>query len=121
MEINKIILKNKFDLINEYWSPKIIGELNGQQVKLAKLKGEFIWHSHEHEDELFFVISGCLQIEFKSGTIELKENEFIIVPKGIEHRPIAHEEVLVMLFEPKSTLNTGNQFSEKTILNPGWI
>lgn len=121
MEIRKVNLDEKFNLFSDHWSPKIVGELNGQLVKLAKLKGEFVWHCHEQEDELFYVVSGSLQIEFRSFTATLNENEFIIVPKGIEHRPIAKEEVLIMLFEPKSTINTGDQFSEKTIENPEWI
>lgn len=121
MKIKKVNLKEKFNLFSDHWSPKIVGELNGQQVKLAKLKGEFVWHCHEHEDELFYVISGCLQIEFKTYTATINANEFIIVPKGIQHRPVAKEEVLIMLFEPISTINTGDQISDKTIAHPEWI
>jgi mannose-6-phosphate isomerase-like protein (cupin superfamily) len=109
-----INLKEKLSLFNEHWSPKIIGELNNQHVKIAKLKGEFVRHQHEQEDELFFVIEGTLQIEFDHETVTLKPGELIIVPKGVYHKPIAKEEVKVMLFEPKSTLNTGNTQNEFT-------
>lgn len=105
--MNSINIKDKFSLFHEHWTPKIIGELNGQQVKLAKLKGDFIWHSHEAEDELFLVIKGILKIEFRDKTVEIKEGEMIIVPKGVEHRPIADEEVHVLLFEPIGTKHTG--------------
>lgn len=107
--MDKVNLQQKFSLFSEYWSPKIVGELNGQQVKLAKLKGEFVWHQHEHEDELFFVVKGSFKMEFRDRTVLLQENEFLIVPKGVEHRPVAEEEVHIMLFEPASTLNTGDQ------------
>lgn len=106
--MDKINLKEKFSLFSEYWSPKIVGELNGQLVKLAKFKGEFIWHHHEHEDELFLVVEGTLNMAFRDKTITVNKGEFIIVPKGTEHKPIADEEVLVMLFEPAATINTGN-------------
>lgn len=106
--MDKIKIKEKFDLFSEYWSPKIVGELNGQQVKLAKFKGEFVWHRHDNEDELFMVIKGVLTIEFRDKTEIIHENELIIVPKGVEHKPIAEEEVWVMLFEPIATINTGN-------------
>ncbi len=106
--MDKINLKEKFSLFSEYWSPKIVGELNGQLVKLAKFKGEFIWHHHEHEDELFLVVEGTLNMAFRDKTITVNKGEFIIVPKGTEHKPIAAEEVLVMLFEPAATINTGN-------------
>ena len=103
-----INIKNTFSKFSDYFNPRIIGELNGQHVKVTKLKGEFTWHSHENEDELFLVIKGELKIEFRDKTVEIKEGEFIIVPKGIEHKPIADEEVHVLLFEPATTLNTGN-------------
>lgn len=106
--MKKVNIIEKFSLFSEHWSPKIAGELNGQQVKLAKLKGEFVWHKHDNEDELFLVIKGVLMMEFKDKTEIINENEFIIVPKGIEHRPVANEEVWVLLFEPETTLNTGN-------------
>lgn len=112
--MEKINLLQKFDLINEQWSPKIVGELNGQQVKLAKLKGEFVWHHHEEEDEAFFVMKGSFRMEFRDKTVELNEGEMLIVPKGVEHKPVAIEEVWVMLFEPATTLNTGNAVNERT-------
>jgi len=106
--MKKISIPEKLSLFSDYWNPRIVGELNGQQVKLAKLKGEFIWHKHDNEDELFYVLEGTLKIEFRDSIIVLKPNELIIVPKGIEHRPVAEKEVSVMLFEPKATINTGN-------------
>jgi len=106
--MDKVNITDKFNLFSEHWTPKIVGELNGQYVKLAKLKGEFVWHSHPHEDELFFVVKGVLKIAFRDKTVTLYPNEFLIVPKGVEHKPIADEEVDVMLFEPIATLNTGN-------------
>ena len=113
--MNVVDLKEKFSLFNEYWSPKIAGELNGQYVKLAKLKGEFVWHHHEHEDELFMVVKGKLTIKLKGQNIELNEGQFFIIPRGVEHLPVAEEECHVMLFEPKSVLNTGNTKNEKTV------
>ncbi len=118
---DKVSLKDKFSGITEYWKPKIIGELNGQQVKLAKVKGEFIMHHHENEDELFFVVKGKLKIELQDDTVELDEGEFFIVPRGTEHKPIAEEEVHLLLFEPAGTLNTGNIRNERTVPNPGRI
>ena len=112
--MEKINLPEKFNLINDYWNPRIAGELNGQQVKLAKLKGEFVWHHHEHEDELFLVIKGSFDMELRDKTITLHEGEFLIVPRGVEHKPVAIEEVWILLFEPSSTLNTGNVLNEKT-------
>ena len=112
--MKKINLEEKFSLFNDHWNPRIVGELNNQQVKLAKRKGEFIWHKHENEDELFLVIDGVLTIEFRDKIVELKENEFIIVPKGVEHRPIAEKEVSVLFFEPKTTINTGDLENELT-------
>lgn len=105
--MNKVNLAEKFNLFSEYWSPRIVGELNGQYVKLAKFKGEFVWHSHANEDELFLVIKGSLRIEFKEGAVTLNEGEFYIVPQGVEHKPVADEEAHVMLLEPKSTEQTG--------------
>ena len=116
-EINKVNLKSKFDLINNFWSPKIVGELNGQHVKIAKFKGEFVMHNHQDEDEFFFVINGTLYIELKSKVLELKSGEFIIIPRGVDHKPYSKNEVSVLLFEPKSTLNTGNVNNEFTISN----
>ena len=112
--MEKINLQEKLSLFQEHWSPKIVGELNGQHVKLAKLKGEFIWHHHEQEDELFWVLKGTLKMEFRDKTVLIHENEFLIVPRGVEHRPVAEEEVSVLLFEPESTLNTGNTQNEFT-------
>jgi mannose-6-phosphate isomerase-like protein (cupin superfamily) len=94
--------------IDTFWNPRIVGELNEQYVKLVKFQGEFVWHKHDEEDELFYVLVGEFRIEFRDKTIELKENEFLIIPKGIEHRPIADKEVSIMLFEPKTTINTGD-------------
>lgn len=103
-----INIAEKLQLFNDYWQPHIVGELNGQHVKLAKLKGEFVWHSHADEDELFLVVKGELKIELRDKSIVLKEGEFTIIPRGVEHRPIAESEVHVLLFEPKGTVNTGN-------------
>ena len=115
--MDKVNLLQKFDLVTEYWSPKIVGELNGQQVKLAKFQGEFVWHQHEAEDEAFFVMKGSLRMEFRDKTIELNEGEMIIVPRGVEHKPVAEKEVWVMLFEPASTLNTGNVLDDEKTKN----
>ena len=116
----KVNIEEKLALFSEYWSPKIAGELNGQQVKLVKFKGEFVWHKHDHEDEMFFVLKGRFKMEFRDKTVELRENEFLIVPRGTEHRPVAEEEeeVAVMLFEPATTLNTGdvvNAFTQEKL------
>ena len=117
MEINKVNLKSKLETFKEYWSPKVVGELNNQFVKLAKFKGEFVMHKHESEDELFYVIDGKLFIELIDKTLELNSGEFVIIPKGVAHKPYAPEEVSVMLFEPASTLNTGNTENELTVSN----
>jgi mannose-6-phosphate isomerase-like protein (cupin superfamily) len=111
-------LAEKFSLFFDYWSPKIVGELNGQQVKLAKLKGEFEWHSHEKEDELFFVVKGCLRIKLRDSEALIREGEFLIVPRGTEHLPLADQECHVVLLEPASTRNTGNITNERTISQP---
>lgn len=110
-----INIKEKFNLFSEHWTPKKIGELNGQQILLAKLKGEFIWHAHEHEDELFMIIKGSLQLEFRDKTITLNEGEIYIIPKGIEHKPIAKEEVHVLLFEPLNIKHTGEVMADVTV------
>lgn len=107
--MNKINIADKLALFSDYWNPRIVGELNGQYIKLAKFKGEFIWHKHDNEDEMFWVLKGNLKIEFRDKIVEVGENEFIIIPKGTEHKPVAENEVSVMLFEPKSTLNTGDK------------
>ena len=112
--MKKINLSEKFSFFTEHWSPKVAGELNGQQVKLVKFKGPFTWHHHKNEDELFYVVKGSFDMEFRDKTVTINEGEFIIVPRGVEHRPNAKEEVEVMLFEPASTLNTGNTENEFT-------
>ncbi|HUS86650.1 MAG TPA: cupin domain-containing protein [Bacteroidales bacterium] len=108
MKIEKINIENKLSGFSDYWNPRIVGELNGQHVKLVKFQGEFVWHQHNCEDELFYVLNGELRLEFREKTVEINENEFIIVPMGVEHRPVAEREVSVMLFEPCTTVNTGD-------------
>jgi mannose-6-phosphate isomerase-like protein (cupin superfamily) len=115
--MRKINLTEKLSLFSDHYSPKIVGELNGQHVKLVKFKGPFVWHHHDHEDELFYVVKGSFDMEFRDKTITINEGEFIIVPRGVEHRPNAKEEVQVMLFEPATTLNTGNVINERTVAN----
>ncbi len=115
--IEKVNLKQKFDLFQEYWSPRVAGELNDSYVKLAKFKGEFVWHHHANEDELFLVVKGHLTIKLRDRDIELDAGEFVVIPKGVEHLPVAEEEVQALLLEPKSTLNTGNVQNERTIAN----
>jgi mannose-6-phosphate isomerase-like protein (cupin superfamily) len=112
--MEKVNIAEKLNAFTDYWNPRIIGELNGQLVKTVKLKGEFVWHHHDHEDELFLVVNGKLKMEFRDKTVEVNRGEFIIVPHGIEHKPVAEEEVELLLFEPASTLNTGNVENEKT-------
>lgn len=112
--MQKIKVSQKLDLVNEHWSPKIIAELNGQQVKVAKLLGEFDWHFHEHEDELFWIMQGSLEMHFRDQIIELNTGDMFVVPRGVEHKPVAKTECHVVLFEPTSTLNTGNLTNEKT-------
>ena len=112
--MHAINLAEKFATFTEHWQPRIVGELNGQHVKIVKLQGEFVWHHHEHEDEMFLVIEGTLQIEFRDRVVTLREGELCIVPRGVEHKPVAEGEVKVMLFEPASTLNTGNVENERT-------
>jgi mannose-6-phosphate isomerase-like protein (cupin superfamily) len=112
--MDKVNLAAKLSTFAEQWQPRIVGELNGQQVKVVKLQGEFVWHHHEQEDELFLVLKGAMTIELRHRAIHLGEGEFFIVPRGVEHRPVASEEAHVLLFEPASTLNTGNVVSERT-------
>jgi len=112
--IDKVNIEEKLSMFTEYWNPKIVGELNGQQVKLVKFKGEFVWHKHDNEDEMFLVVKGYFNMELRDKTITINEGEFIIIPKGVEHRPVAPEEVQVLLFEPASTLNTGDVRNEMT-------
>ncbi len=113
--IDKVNLLDKLGRIREHWKPRIAGELNGQQVKLVKFLGEFVWHHHEHEDELFLVVKGRFRMDFRDREVWLEEGEFLIVPRGVEHRPVAEDEVQVLLFEPASTLNTGNVLDERTV------
>ena len=118
----KINLDEKFSAIAEYWHPYIIGELNENHIKLARLKGEFVWHNHPNEDELFVVLKGTLMVDFKDKTVKVSPGEILIVPKGIEHRPWTNnEEVQVMLVEPKTTQHTGDRITEKTVQNLEWI
>ena len=111
--MQKVNLAEKFALISEHWRPKVVGELNGQEVKLVKFQGEFPWHHHETEDEMFMAIRGNFRIEFRDKTVELQPGEFVIVPRGVEHRPVAETEVEVLLFEPAQLLNTGNVTDEQ--------
>jgi len=113
--MNKVNLAEQFARFSDHWSPKVVGELNGQQVKLVKVEGEFVWHHHEHEDELFLVVQGELTIHFRDRAITLGEGEFLIVPRGVEHKPVAEREAHVLLLEPASTLNTGNVRNERTV------
>lgn len=106
--MEKVNIAQKLSLFTDHWNPRVVGELNGQQVKLAKFQGEFVWHKHEDEDEMFYVLEGKFKMEYRNKTLEINKGEFIIVPRGIEHRPVADQEVSVMLFEPSTTLNTGN-------------
>lgn len=112
--MEKVNIAQKLALFSDHWSPKIVGELNEQHVKLAKFQGPFVWHKHDKEDEMFFVLKGQLTLEFREKQVEVHEGEFIIVPRGVEHRPVAEQEVSVMLFEPKGTLNTGNVSNDMT-------
>ena len=117
----KVNLREKLAGFDEHWSPKIVAELNGQHVKLAKLQGAFVWHQHEHEDELFLVLKGTLILCLRDRDITLREGEFFVVPHGVEHKPVALEEVHILLLEPASTLNTGNVRDERTVEEPEWI
>ncbi len=112
--MGKINIEQKLSLFNDYFNPRVVGELNGQHVKLVKFQGEFVWHKHDHEDELFYVLKGKFQMLFRDRTVTIGANEFLIVPRGIEHKPVAEEEVSIMLFEPATTLNTGNVESDLT-------
>jgi len=113
--MEKVNLREKFSRVKECWSPKIVGELNDSYVKVVRLKGEFLWHHHEQEDELFLVVKGALRMKFRDREVEIREGEFLIVPRGVDHLPVADEEVHVVLLEPKSTLNTGNVRNERTV------
>ncbi|HEX5761305.1 MAG TPA: cupin domain-containing protein [Thermoanaerobaculia bacterium] len=116
--MDKVNLAEKLDLIRKHWTPQIVAELNGQEVKLVKLQGEFVWHHHEREDELFLVLKGRLRMELREETLVLGPGELVVVPRGVEHRPCADEEVELLLFEPASTLNTGNVVDERTVREP---
>lgn len=119
--MDKVNLQTKLAHLDDHWSPRIVGELNGQHVKLVKFQGEFVWHHHENEDELFLVVKGRFRMEFRDRQVWVEEGEFVIVPRQVEHRPVADQEAHVLLFEPVSTLNTGNIRDERTIDAPGWI
>ena len=113
--MEKVNLAEKLSKFSEQWSPKVVGELNGQMIKLVKFKGPFVWHHHDNEDELFYVVKGSFDMELEGRTITINQGEFLIVPRGVEHRPNAKEECEVMLFEPATTLNTGNVEDERTL------
>jgi mannose-6-phosphate isomerase-like protein (cupin superfamily) len=119
--MDKVNLKQELRLIHTHWDPKIVGELNGQHVRLAKFQGEFVWHKHEVEDELFLVVSGAFHMQFRDRTVTVKEGEFVIVPRGIEHCPKADEEAHVLLFEPATTVNTGDAGGGRTVTDPGRV
>ncbi|MEO5958674.1 MAG: cupin domain-containing protein [Opitutaceae bacterium] len=119
--MNKINLAEKFSRFSDHWSPKIVAALNGQHVKLVKFRGEFVWHRHEQEDELFLVVRGGFRMEFRTHHVDLNEGEIIVVPRGVEHRPVADEEVSVMLFEPAATVNTGTAGGARTVSQPEWL
>ncbi|MGB2339920.1 MAG: cupin domain-containing protein [Candidatus Poseidoniaceae archaeon] len=119
--MKKINLEQKFSLFNEHWTPKIIAELNDYQIKIVKVEGDFVWHDHSDTDEFFFVIEGTLFIEFESETMELNAGELYVVPKGVQHRPFAHDECKVMLIEPRGVVNTGEASSDLTASNDVWI
>ncbi len=116
--MQKVNLAEKLARFSEHWSPKIVGELNGQEVKLVKLRGEFVWHRHDAEDEMFLVLRGRLALHFRDRVVTLDEGEFVVVPKGVEHKPVAEDEVHALLFEPAATLNTGNVRNERTVEAP---
>lgn len=119
--LTKLNLATGIAAISDFWSPGIVGELNGQHVKLARLKGEFVWHSHVDADELFLVLQGRLRMELRDGTVDLGEGDMLIVPRGVEHRPVAEDEVHVLLFEPVGTLNTGDATDGRTVEEPEWL
>ncbi|MEW6367928.1 MAG: cupin domain-containing protein [Acidobacteriota bacterium] len=118
MTIEKVNIAGKLSMFGEHWQPRIVGELNGQYVKLVKFTGPFVWHHHESEDEMFLVVKGAFKMELPDGTVDLNEGEFLIVPRGVEHRPVAEKEAHVLLFEPATTLNTGNVRNDRTVDAP---
>jgi mannose-6-phosphate isomerase-like protein (cupin superfamily) len=119
--MNRINLSEKLALFSSHWDPKIIAELNGQHVKLVKIQGEFVWHHHEHEDELFLVLRGAFRMEYRDRSVELREGDLVVVPRGVEHRPVAEHECAILLFEPAGTVNTGNAGGALTREKLGWI
>jgi mannose-6-phosphate isomerase-like protein (cupin superfamily) len=116
-QVDKVNVAQKLGLFTDHWSPKVVGQINNVAVKLVKFQGEFVWHHHELEDEMFYVVSGGFEMEFRDRTVHLETGEFIIVPKGVEHRPVAANEVCIMLIEPDSVVNTGNVVNERTVAN----
>ncbi len=119
--MEKVNIKQKFELFSEQWTPKIIGELNDSHIKIAKLEGEFVWHRHENEDEMFLVVKGSLLLKFRDKEVRLEAGEFLVVPRGVEHLPIAEEEVYLIMIEPKTTLNTGDVKNELTVERPQYL
>jgi len=119
--MQKVDVQKKLASFTDHWSPKVIAELNGQQVKVVKLLGEFEWHFHEQEDELFWVIEGCLEIHLRDKVVELHAGELCVVPRGVEHKPVANSECQIVLFEPAGTLNTGNIINDRTVNKPDMI
>ena len=119
--MHRIGLAEKLALFDDHWRPRIIAQLNGQHVKLARFQGEFVWHAHEDGDELFLVLRGAFRMEFRDRVVELREGDLLVVPRGVEHRPVAEHEVAVLLFEPAGTLNTGSAGGERTVRDPEWI
>jgi len=118
--MNPVNLSQKLAQFDDHWHPRIVGELNGQHVKLAKISGEFEWHSHEREDELFLVLAGSFRMDFEERSVQLEQGEMLIVPRGVRHRPVAQEECHILLFEPVGTVNTGEERSERTV-TPEWL
>ena len=121
MTLNTINLKEKFSMFSNYWSPRVIAEMNDYHFKLAKIKGEFVWHEHKDTDEVFIVIEGSMSIEFENGRVNLSEGEMFVVPKGVEHKPFADNECRIMLVEPKGVINTGESGGEMTAPNDVWV
>lgn len=119
--MNKINLTDKLGRFSDHWNPRIVAELNGQHVKLVKFRGEFVWHQHEHEDEMFLVVRGTFRMEFRDHAVDLREGEMLVVPRGTEHRPVAEDEVSVLLLEPAATVNTGSAGGARTVAQPEWI
>ena len=121
MTYTAINFRNKLNKLDEHWSPRVVAEMNDYQFKLAKVQGEFVWHDHPHTDEVFIVIDGVLEIEFRNGKVKLETGEMFVVPKGVEHRPVAEYECQIMLVEPKGTVNTGEISNDRTALNDVWV